>query len=719
MYGYRLEVDEMDILTKALTEASIKKYIVTEGLKGEKGDKGDKGDPGDVSLSQLNEVKTDIDGLKSNIAELENVDYHTILSDTYTGTTFTTLNVNVSAGTYIIDVDNIVSADTDASICSVTFIYNTSGNTYIHLMRGSNIHKEITLDNDVNQINIYASDNYAHSAGDTFTFTGFKLYRSYQLIDDITQSRDTRDMVKNLISSISSYETGERVYTSSRLTYPSNGFVVYGNFSGYDTYEYTIDCPTSFKVTGKTKGSSNYLAIGTDNSGNVLQLINQGISGTETQYTDYEFIIDVFGVTKVYICLYVSENDNVQIGVISKGGVSDYDDLTSKPTINNVILTGNKTLSDLSVASEQEVSQIKNLQENAIFSGTYSGTTFMSVSVDIPAGSYVLDINKVTSTDVDDNICSVIFVYAGSGSLTINVPRGNNVRTNVVFENSVNSIYLYAADGYAHSYGDTFSFTGFKIVESYPLMLELDTIKETVNDLVGNQISWENGERTFNDSTFTYATGENITTGTLSDYATYLYNINGTTRFKVTGNIRGADNYLALGANDDGKVLQKIEKGVVSTITPFTDYEFVIDNPNVTKVYICLYKSASDDVKIGIKQNTNELSILFVGNSLTQDGIAYLPYLLKTYYPEIKFRFYMWYNGGYDLSQQYAKFTEDTECEIFSVAENSYSWTNSTKKMSDILSKYRFNIVCMQEYFNRKESYTDADLYRRRFSRLE
>jgi len=70
----------------------------------------------------------------------------------------------------------------------------------------------------------------------------------------------------------------------------------------------------------------------------------------------------------------------------------------------------------------------------------------------------------------------------------------------------------------------------------------------------------------------------------------------------------------------------------------------------------------------------------------------------------------MWYNGGYDLSQQYAKFTADTECEAFSIAENSPAWTNTTAKMSDILKTYKFNIVCMQEYFNRKTSYTDENL---------
>lgn len=108
----------------------------------------------------------------------------------------------------------------------------------------------------------------------------------------------------------------------------------------------------------------------------------------------------------------------------------------------------------------------------------------------------------------------------------------------------------------------------------------------------------------------------------------------------------------------------------------------------------------------------NEISILFVGNSLTQDGIAYLPYLLKQYYPEISFKFYMWYNGGKTLAQQYSIFTSNASCDIFSVAENTGSWTNynNSKMMSDILATYTFDIVCMQEYFNYKSSYGESDL---------
>lgn len=107
---------------------------------------------------------------------------------------------------------------------------------------------------------------------------------------------------------------------------------------------------------------------------------------------------------------------------------------------------------------------------------------------------------------------------------------------------------------------------------------------------------------------------------------------------------------------------------------------------------------------------TKEISILFVGNSLTQDGIAYLPYLLKNYFPEITFKFYMWYNGGYTLAQQYTAFSSNTACEIFSVAEDVASWTNynNSKTMSSILATYKFDVVCLQEYFNYKTSYTNA-----------
>ena len=107
-----------------------------------------------------------------------------------------------------------------------------------------------------------------------------------------------------------------------------------------------------------------------------------------------------------------------------------------------------------------------------------------------------------------------------------------------------------------------------------------------------------------------------------------------------------------------------------------------------------------------------EISILFVGNSLTQDAVSYVPFLLRNLYPNIKFKIYMWYNGGKTLEEQYQYFINDSVCEIFSVAEDGISWTNSYSSvtMKTILSTYKFDIVCLQEYFNYKTSYEDSDI---------
>lgn len=110
-------------------------------------------------------------------------------------------------------------------------------------------------------------------------------------------------------------------------------------------------------------------------------------------------------------------------------------------------------------------------------------------------------------------------------------------------------------------------------------------------------------------------------------------------------------------------------------------------------------------------ETKRSMSILFVGNSLTQDGIAYLPYMLKNYYPEVDFKIYMWYIGGKTLGDHYANFTSSGVADIFSVAENSESWTNydKSKTMASVLSTYTFDVVCMQEYFNYKSSYTNCN----------
>jgi len=110
--------------------------------------------------------------------------------------------------------------------------------------------------------------------------------------------------------------------------------------------------------------------------------------------------------------------------------------------------------------------------------------------------------------------------------------------------------------------------------------------------------------------------------------------------------------------------------------------------------------------KINENSIKKEISILFIGNSLTQDAVTYVPLLLRELAPDLKFKIYIWYNGGYTLSQQLADFNNNVACDIFSVCEDGTSWANfnNSVTMASVLSTYKFDIVSIQEYFNYQET---------------
>ena len=114
----------------------------------------------------------------------------------------------------------------------------------------------------------------------------------------------------------------------------------------------------------------------------------------------------------------------------------------------------------------------------------------------------------------------------------------------------------------------------------------------------------------------------------------------------------------------------------------------------------------SGDVAIGSNSasvvNQQELKILFVGNSLTQDAVSYLPLLLDEVTPEIKYTIYNWYNGGHTLAQQYQKFVAKTPCENFGTITNNQAggWDlkKNTVTMDWVCQNCDFDIVVIQEY---------------------
>lgn len=81
--------------------------------------------------------------------------------------------VSVEAGKYRVYFGTLTSDDTDATTCQACFLdsNSTQVSDWLSFNRGSNVSDDATLTSTATKILLYSSDSYAHSAGDTVTFT--------------------------------------------------------------------------------------------------------------------------------------------------------------------------------------------------------------------------------------------------------------------------------------------------------------------------------------------------------------------------------------------------------------------------------------------------------------------------------------------------------------------------------------------------------------------
>lgn len=106
----------------------------------------------------------------------------------------------------------------------------------------------------------------------------------------------------------------------------------------------------------------------------------------------------------------------------------------------------------------------------------------------------------------------------------------------------------------------------------------------------------------------------------------------------------------------------------------------------------------------GVADKIPYINILFVGNSVSQDHAAYLPWLLKnTYGTDVKFRVCIAYKGGYTIDKYVTDIiTGNENLDIFSVADNAQNWMNMNNyAWADIWDEYEyFDVISFQGYFN-------------------
>ena len=161
-----------------------------------------------------------------------------------------------------------------------------------------------------------------------------------------------------------------------------------------------------------------------------------------------------------------SSNKLVTVADVPAGGTSDYTDLTNKPTINNVTLAGNKTTSDLSLASASDMStaQADITDIKAVIPSNASSSNKLVTVADLPSNSslpeVVIDLSsKAGVVDVKNNIVPLLGVYrwcpmrltTGSrlpSTTSNNTFDMNTGRYNLMYNSSDNALYIKSIFGY-------------------------------------------------------------------------------------------------------------------------------------------------------------------------------------------------------------------------------------------------------------------------------
>lgn len=146
-------------------------------------------------------------------------------------------------------------------------------------------------------------------------------------------------------------------------------------------------------------------------SANQIKLVFQGLNTKDDVVSKYEILINLDGTV-------IEGNSNVKITITSlenKSGASSYNDLANKPSINNVELSGNKTLEDLGIQPAGEYLVAADIANKADKATTLAGYGIT---------------DAYTKTEVDGMVGSA-FHYKGSVANEEALPASDNKQGDV------------------------------------------------------------------------------------------------------------------------------------------------------------------------------------------------------------------------------------------------------------------------------------------------
>lgn len=149
----------------------------------------------DEQDADIDKAQSDIDKAQSDISDIlsyQKLVY--ILNQNVSGTESETIeNISIPSGTYTVSCQNVTSDDTDSTVNRIQFRKGTTALVSFYADRGKATVGSITLEDECDNIILYASNTAAHSTGDTFSVTGFSVVQESNLNNRITKHENDID----------------------------------------------------------------------------------------------------------------------------------------------------------------------------------------------------------------------------------------------------------------------------------------------------------------------------------------------------------------------------------------------------------------------------------------------------------------------------------------------------------------------------------------------
>lgn len=212
------------------------------------------------------------------------------------------------------------------------------------------------------------------------------------------------------------------------------------------------NAPVFVKYGIQLSGNPHYYKFPVDycafETANQIKMVFQGLNTKDVVVSKYEIIINLDGTV-------IEGNSNVKVTITSlenKPGVSSYNDLTDKPSINNVELSGNKTLENLGIQPAGEYLVAADIANKADKATTLEGYGIT---------------DAYTKSEVDSKL-STVYEYKGSVATYEELPSANN---------EVGDVYNVETDGSNYAWdGTTWDKLGGTVdLSNYYTKLEVNT----------------------------------------------------------------------------------------------------------------------------------------------------------------------------------------------------------------------------------------------------